>query len=51
MPICTVGAYDVDEARDKIREQLDRPGRISALLAWREGGECVQEFNGTVHTL
>ena len=51
MPLITVGAYDLDEARNRIREQLARPGRTFALLSWQDDGECVQDDTGTVHTL
>ena len=41
--IITVAAGDEQEAAERIREQLDRPGRRVYLAQWLEGGERVGE--------
>jgi hypothetical protein len=41
--IITVAAGDEQEAAERIREQLDRPGRRVYLAQWVEGGEHVAE--------
>lgn len=40
--IVTVVARDEQDARRRIREQLDRPGRRDFYRLWVEGGECIQ---------
>ena len=39
--IVTVIANDEDEARERVRQQLDRPGRRFYLRRWQKGGEIV----------
>lgn len=41
-PIITVIATSPDEAREKIEEQLNRPGRYGYLQQWIEGGKRVE---------
>jgi hypothetical protein len=41
--IVTVAADDEQEAAERIREQLDRPGRRVYLAQWLEGGAVVEE--------
>ena len=41
--IITVAADDEQEAVEKIREQLDRPGRRVYLAQWLDGGAIVKE--------
>ena len=41
--IITVAAGDEQEAAERIREQLDRPGRRVYLNKWVEGGAVVEE--------
>jgi hypothetical protein len=41
--IVTVAAGDEQEAAERIREQLDRPGRRVYLAQWLEGGGVVEE--------
>ncbi|MBU0490743.1 MAG: hypothetical protein KKA73_29535 [Chloroflexi bacterium] len=41
-PIVSVGAADEAEAREKVRYQLDRPGRRDFLKRWVAGGEQVR---------
>jgi hypothetical protein len=41
--IITVAAGDEEEAVERIREQLDRPGRRVYLNQWLEGGTVVKE--------
>ena len=41
-PIISVWADDEEEARARIREQLDRPGRRPFLRQWEESGEIVE---------
>ena len=41
--IITVAAGDEQEAAERIREQLDRPGRRFYLAQWLEGGALVKE--------
>lgn len=41
-PIVSVGAADEAEAREKVRYQLDRPGRYGYLKRWEAGGERVR---------
>jgi hypothetical protein len=41
--LVTVIAEDEAEAREKIRHQLDRPGRRQFYARWREGGEQIKE--------
>jgi hypothetical protein len=41
--IITVAAADEQEAAERIREQLDRPGRRVYLSRWLDGGERVAE--------
>jgi hypothetical protein len=45
--IITVAADDEQEAAEKIREQLDRPGRRVYLAQWLEGGAVVEEKPAT----
>ena len=40
--IVSVGAEDEDEARRRIREQLDRPGRRDALKRWQDDDERIR---------
>jgi len=50
--ITSVGAYGVDEARERARDVLDRPGRYHLLRQWHNDGEPVRdEASGQVHTL
>lgn len=37
-PIITVGADSEAEARERVEEQLNRPGRRQYLHQWRDGG-------------
>jgi len=39
--IVTVIAGSEAEARERVREQLSRPGRLGFLKLWREGGQQV----------
>jgi hypothetical protein len=41
--IITVVASDEQEAAERIREQLERPGRRFYLAQWLEGGATVKE--------
>ena len=41
--IITVVVSDEQEAVERIREQLDRPGRRFYLAQWLEGGALVKE--------
>ena len=41
--IITVLARNEDEAREAVREQLNRPGRRAYYNQWKEGGERVVE--------
>ena len=41
--IITVVASDEQEAAERIREQLDRPGRRVYMTQWLEGGGLVKE--------
>lgn len=41
MPITTVLARSRFEARRKVIDALDRPGRYQALMAWDDGGRVV----------
>ena len=41
--IITVVASDEQEAAERIREQLERPGRRFYLAQWLEGGALVKE--------
>ena len=41
--IITVAAGDEQEAAERIRKQLDRPGRRVYLAQWLEGGALVEE--------
>lgn len=41
-PILSVIADDEAEARRRIREQLDRPGRRQLLRQWEAGGERIR---------
>jgi hypothetical protein len=41
--IITVAADDEQEATERIRGQLDRPGRRVYLAQWLEGGAVVEE--------
>ena len=41
--IVTVFAENEDQARDKIRDQLDRPGRRGYLKNWIDAGKPVKE--------
>jgi hypothetical protein len=45
--IITVAAGDEREAAERIREQLDRPGRRVYLNQWLEGGAVVEEKPAT----
>jgi hypothetical protein len=45
--IITVAAGDEQEAAERIREQLDRPGRRVYLTQWLEGGAVVEEKPST----
>jgi hypothetical protein len=45
--IVTVAAGDEQEAAERIREQLDRPGRRVYLAQWLEGGGRVAEKPAT----
>jgi hypothetical protein len=45
--IITVAADDEQEAAERIREQLDRPGRRVYLNQWLEGGSRVAEKPAT----
>jgi len=50
--ITSVGACDVDEARSRARDALDRPGRYHLLRQWQNDGEPIRdEASGQVHTL
>jgi hypothetical protein len=40
--IITVLAANGDAARERVRDQLDRPGRYGILQQWQAGGERVQ---------
>lgn len=40
--IVTVVADSEQEARTRIREQLNRPGRRDFLRRWEEGGERLE---------
>ena len=42
MGITSVIADSEDEARRRIREQLDRPGRRQYLKRWQDGGEKIK---------
>jgi hypothetical protein len=51
-PITTVYAQNVDEARRRARELLDRPGRRQLLREWQAGGEPIRDKStNQVHTL
>jgi len=41
--IISVGAANEDEARERIREQLGRPGRKDALVRWEADGAKIIE--------
>ena len=41
--IITVAAGDEQEAAERIREQLNRPGRRAYLAQWLESGRVVEE--------
>ena len=41
--IITVVASDEQEAAERVREQLDRPGRRVYLTQWLESGAIVKE--------
>jgi len=41
--IISVGAHGEEEARQKVQEQLDRPGRYGLLVMWVNGGKIVKE--------
>ena len=45
--IITVAAGDEHEAAERIREQLDRPGRRVYLNQWLEGGAVAEEKPAT----
>jgi hypothetical protein len=50
--ITSVGAHNVDEARARARDVLDRPGRTHLLRHWQDDGEPVRdEASGQVYTL
>ena len=50
--ITTVYAHDVDDARQRARELLDRPGRRGLLLEWQADGEPIRDkATKKVHTL
>ena len=50
--ITTVYAHDVDAARERARELLDRPGRRRLLLEWQAAGEPIRDkATDKVHTL
>ena len=50
--ITTVYAHDVDGARQRAGELLDRPGRRRLLLEWQPGGEPIRDkATDKVHTL
>ena len=42
-PITTVYAHDVDGARRRAREVLDRPGRRQLLRQWQAAGEPIRD--------
>ena len=41
--IITVVASDEQEAAERVRDQLDRPGRRVYLAQWLDGGAIVKE--------
>ena len=41
--ITTVYAEDVDAARERAADVLNRPGRYAQYLAWRDGGKRVRD--------
>lgn len=43
--IVTVGAKDEQEARRRIRKQLNRAGRRHFYRKWREGGSRVVQLD------
>jgi hypothetical protein len=45
--IITVVASDEQKAAERIREQLERPGRRFFLAQWLEGGAVVEEKPST----
>ena len=50
--ITTVCAHDVDGARHRARELLDRRGRGRLLLEWQADGEPIRDKStDKVHTL
>jgi len=50
--ITTVYAHDIDGARQRARELLDRPGRRSLLLEWQADGQPIRDkATDKVHTL
>ena len=50
--ITTVYAHDADDARQRARELLDRPGRCCLLLEWQADGEPIRDKStDKVHTL
>jgi hypothetical protein len=44
-PIVTVGAEDEEAARQRIKEQLDRPGRRPYYQRWIAGGSRIQQLD------
>ena len=42
MRILSVYAVSEEAAREKVVEQLARPGRSSILFSWRKAGEVVK---------
>ena len=50
-PITTVYAHDVDSARRRARDVLDRPGRRQLLRQWQADGEPIRDKSTNhVHT-
>ena len=42
--IFSVSADSEEEARQRIRELLDRPGRRQLLKRWKDNGEQIEAF-------